>query len=92
MKITVDLPDLQEVVKMAVETALIDKQKQLADWKYFTLKETAEILQIKTTTLLDRRMPYLNELEYSQNGKTFWFKKESVELFISSRLIRKYRR
>ena len=35
---------------------------------------------------------YLNELEYSQNGKTFWFKKESVELFISSRLIRKYRR
>ncbi len=92
MKITVDLPDLQDVVKMAVETALIDKQKQLVVWKYFTLKETADLLQIKPSTLLDKRMPYLNEIEYSQNGKTFWFSKASVEYFISSRMIRKYRR
>lgn len=92
MKITVDLPDLQEAIKTAVETALIDKQKQLVNWKYFTLKETAELLQIKTSTLLDKRMPYLTEIEYSQNGKTFWFIKDSVELFISSRLIRKYNR
>jgi hypothetical protein len=92
MKITVDLPDLQEVVKGAVETAIIDKQTKLSGWKYFTLKETAELLQVKVSTLLDKRMPYLSELEYSQNGKTFWFKKESVELFISSRMIRKYRR
>ena len=92
MKITVDLPDLQEVVKEAVETALIDKQKKLSVWKYFTLKETAELLQIKTSTLLDKRMPYLNEIEYSQNGKIFWFIKDSVENFKKNRIIKKYRR
>jgi hypothetical protein len=92
MKITVDLPDLQETVKVAVENALIDKQKQLIDWKYFTLKETAELLQIKTSTLLDKRMPYLNEMTYSQNGKIFWFVKKSVEDFIANRQINKYLR
>lgn len=92
MKITVDLPDLQETVKDAVENALIDKQTQLIDWKYFTLKETAELLQIKTSTLLDKRMPYLNEILYSQQGKIFWFVKKSVEDFIANRQINKYRR
>ena len=92
MKITVDLPDLQEVVKDAVETAIIDKQTKLFGWKFFTLKETAELLQIKVSTLLDKRMPYLTELVYSQSGKTFWFSKESVEKFISDRIIRKYKR
>ena len=92
MKITVDLPDLHEVVADAVETAMTDKQTKLFGWKFFTLKETAELLQIKTSTLLDRRMPYLTELEYSQKGKTFWFKKVSVEDFINSRVIKKYKR
>ena len=92
MKLSVDLPDIAEVIAQAVESAINDKQTKLIGWKYFTLKETAELLQIKVSTLLDKRMPYLNELEYSQSGKTFWFKKESVELFISSRMIRKYRR
>ena len=92
MKVTVDLPDLQGVVKDAVETAMIDKQTKLFGWRFFTLKETAELLQIKTSTLLDKRMPYLIELEYSQNGRIFWFKKESVEAFISNRMIRKYKR
>ena len=92
MKITVDLPDLQETVIVAVENALIDKQKQLIDWKYFTLKETADLLQIKTSTLLDKRMPYLNEIIYSQSGKIFWFVKQSVEDFIVNRQINKYSR
>jgi hypothetical protein len=92
MKITVDLPDLQETVRDAVENALIDKQKQLIDWKYFTLKETADLLQIKTSTLLDKRMPYLNEIIYSQSGKIFWFVKQSVEDFIANRQINKYSR
>ena len=92
MKLTVDLPDIAGVIALAVETAISDKQTKLFGWKYFTLKETAELLQIKTSTLLDKRMPFLNELEYSQNGKIFWFQKESVEKFISSRMIRKYRR
>lgn len=92
MKLSVDLPDIAEVIAQAVETAITDKQSKLFGWKYFTLKETAELLQIKISTLLDKRMPYINEIEYAQNGKIFWFKKESVELFISSRMIRKYRR
>lgn len=92
MKITVDLPDLQEVVAASVEAALVDKQTKLFGWKFFTLKEAAELLQIKVSTLLDKRQPYLNELEYSQNGKTFWFFKSSVENFIQSRCIKKYRR
>ena len=92
MKLTVDLPDIAEVIEQAVESAISDKQTKLFGWKYFTLKETADVLQIKTTTLLDKRMPYLVELEYSQNGKLFWFTKESVERFISSRVITRYRR
>lgn len=92
MKITVDLPDLAQVVEQTVEFAMRDKQSKLFGWKYFTLKETAELLQIKTTTLLDKRMPYLLELEYSQSGKLFWFTKDSVEKFISTRTIKKHKR
>ncbi len=92
MKITVDLPDLQEVVAASVEAAMTDKQAKLFGWKYFTLKEAAELLQVKVSTLLDKRQPYLTELEYSQNGKTFWFKKQSIEDFITNRIIKKYRR
>jgi hypothetical protein len=92
MKITVDLPDLKQTVESAVEQAMVDIQAKLFGWKYFTLKEAAELLQIKTTTLLDKRMPFLNEIEYSQSGKLFWFLKASVENFINSRKIRKYRR
>jgi delta 1-pyrroline-5-carboxylate dehydrogenase len=92
MKLTVDLPDIAEVIAQAVEKAISDKQTKLLKWKYFTLQETAQLLQVKVATLLDKRMPYLTELEYSQAGKTFWFEKDSVELFISSRVIRKYRR
>lgn len=92
MKLTVDLPDIAEVIAQAVNNALLDKQTQLLDWKYYSLKETAELLQIKTSTLLDKRMPYLNEITYSQNGKIFWFLKTSVEEFIANRQINKYRR
>jgi hypothetical protein len=92
MKLTLDLPDIAEVIALAVETAISDKQTKLIGWKYFTLKETAELLQVQTSTLLDKRMPFLNEIEYSQSGKIFWFKKTSVEAFISGRVIRKYRR
>ena len=92
MKLTVDLPDIAEVIAQAVNNALLDKQTQLLNWKYYSLKETAELLQIKTSTLLDKRMPYLNEIIYSQNGKIFWFLKNSVEEFIANRQINKYRR
>lgn len=92
MKLTVDLPDIAEVIAQAVESALRDKQTKLSGWKYYSLKETSELLQIKTSTLLDKRMPYLNEIQYSQNGKIFWFLKQSVEDFIANRQIRKYRR
>lgn len=92
MKLTVDLPELTEMVTKAVESALKDKQTELAGWDYYTLKETCELLQIKSSTLLDKRMPYINELEYAQNGRVFWFKKKSVESFISNRLIKRYKR
>ena len=45
MKITVDLPDLQEVVAASVEAAMTDKQTKLFGWKFFTLIETAQLLQ-----------------------------------------------
>lgn len=92
MKIEVELKDLDTIVKDAVEASLTDRQTKLFGWKYFTLKETSELLQIKVSTLLDRRQPYLNELEYSQAGKTFWFTKKGVEDYISHRMIKKYRR
>ena len=92
MKITVDLPELHEVVQDAVETALADKQTKLFGWKFYTLMETAELLQIKTGTLIDKRQPYLTEIEYAQSGKIFWFKKESVEAYINNRMIKKYKR
>ncbi len=92
MKVTVDLPDLQDVVKAAVEEALKDRQSKLFEWKYYSLKETAELLQVKVSTLLDKRMPFLNEIEFSQSGKLFWFSKKSVEDFIATRSIRRYRR
>jgi hypothetical protein len=92
MKLTVDLPDIAEVIAQAVEAAISDKQTKLFGWKYFTLKETADLLQVKTSTLLDKRMPFLGEIEYSQSGKIFWFKKTSVEAFITGRSIQKYRR
>ncbi|MCU0359464.1 MAG: helix-turn-helix domain-containing protein [Bacteroidia bacterium] len=92
MKVTLDLPDLQDVVRDAVESAITDRQTKLFGWKYYTLKETAELLQVKVSTLLDKRMPFLNEIEYSQSGKLFWFSKKSVEDFISNRSIRRYKR
>jgi hypothetical protein len=91
MKLSVDLPDIKEVIEKAVENAIADQQRKLFDWKYYTLKETCELLQIKSSTLLDKRMPYLTEIEYSQNGRIFWFNKKSVENFITNRQIRKYR-
>lgn len=100
MKITVDLPDIAEAIEKAVEAAftkaldkaLAAKQITIQNWPYYTLKETSELLQIKTSTLLDKRMPFLNEIEYSQSGKIFWFKRTSVEEFIATRHMRKYRR
>ncbi len=92
MKVTLDLPDLNEIVAQAVENALKDKQAQLSAWDYYTLKETSDLLQIKSSTLLDKRMPYLTEIAYSQNGRIFWFQKKSVEKFISDRFILKFRR
>jgi hypothetical protein len=92
MKITVDLPDLKDVVSEAVNSAVAVIQSKITTWKYFTLKETAELLQIKSTTLLDKRMPFLNEIEYAQSGKLFWFLKTSVENFINARRIKKFRR
>ncbi len=92
MKLTVDLPELNEMVIKAVETALKDKQTELNGWEYYTLKETCGLLQIKSSTLLDKRMPYINELEFAQSGRIFWFKKKSVEDFISNRLIKRYKR
>ncbi len=92
MKVTVDLPDLQQVVAEAVDQAMADRQSKLFGWKFFTLHETAELLQIKPSTLLDKRMPYLVEIDYSRHGKIFWFVKTSVEKFIADRVIRKYRR
>jgi len=91
MKLTIDLPDIAQVITQAVEAALKDKQAQLAGWNYYSLKETSELLQIKTSTLLDKRMPYLHDLDYSQNGKIFWFTKKSVEEFIANRQIKKFR-
>ena len=92
MKITVDLPDLQEVVAEAVDHAMTDRQAKLFGWKFFTLIETAELLQKKTSTILDKRQPFLNEIKYSQDGKTFWFLKTSVEDYIARRMIKKYKR
>lgn len=92
MKLTVDLPDITAFIAQAVEAALKDKQTELAGWKYYTLEETCKLLQVKRTTLLDKRMPFLNEIEYSQSGKLFWFIKKSVEEFISSRKIKHYKR
>ena len=92
MKITVDLPDLKDVVSKAVNDAIADIQGKLSGWKYFSLKETADLLQIKVSTLLDKRMPFLSEIEYAQSGKLFWFLKSSVEDFINSRKISKIRR
>ena len=92
MKLTVDLPDIKAVIEKAVEEALANQQSKLFGWKYFSLKETADLLQIKVSTLLDKRMPFLREIEYSQSGKLFWFKKESVESFIKARSIIRYKR
>ena len=55
MKITIDLPDLKEVIAETIETVLIDKQAKLFRWKFFSLKEAAELLQVKPSTLLDKR-------------------------------------
>lgn len=92
MKLTVDLPDITTFIAQAVEAALKDKQTELSGWKYYSLEETCKLLQVKRGTLLDKRMPFLNEIEYSQSGKIFWFLKKSVENFISNRQIKKYRR
>lgn len=92
MKITVDLPEIKEFISQAVEEALLHRQSQLSAWKYYTLEETCKLLQVKRTTLLDKRMPFLNALDYSQSGKLFWFLKKSVEDFIAGRKIRKYQR
>lgn len=92
MKVQLDLSDLDAAIAKAVEAAIVDQQTKFSGWKYYTLKEAAELLQIRPSTLLDKRLPYLNELEYSQNGKTFWFIKSSVEAFISSRHIKKHKR
>jgi hypothetical protein len=100
MLITVDLPDIEAAIEKvvqaaftkALEDALAAKQITVQNWPYYTLKETSELLQVKTGTLLDKRMPFLNEIEYSQSGKIFWFKKTSVEEFIATRHMRKYRR
>ncbi|MFN6037733.1 MAG: hypothetical protein ACK452_04645, partial [Bacteroidota bacterium] len=68
-----------------------DKQSEVEGWKYYTILETCKLLQVKSKTLLDKRKPYLNELEYSRLGRIFWFTKKSVHDFIANRTFRKYR-
>jgi hypothetical protein len=92
MKAITEFPDLENAIEAAVNNAMIDCQSKLFNWKFYTLKETANLLQIKRSTLLDKRSPYINEIEYSRSGKIFWFVKKSVEKFISNRLIRSYKR
>jgi hypothetical protein len=88
MKVLLEIDGLKDVIAETVEAALRSKQAELSYWPYYTLEETARLLQLKKETLLDKRNHYLNELEYSSQGKSFWFKKESVLHYIQERAIK----
>ena len=79
---------LREQITEVVEQCLYARFESLSSWPYYTVEETAKLLQISVKHLLDKRYPYINELEYAQHGKRiFWFKKDALLKFIESRLI-----
>lgn len=92
MKLTIDLTELHQMIIKTIESALENIPEEKTMWEYYTLKEASELLQIKTATLLDKRMPFINELEYAQSGRIFWFKKTSVEKFVTDRIVKKHKR
>ena len=92
MKSYIDTSELENFISTALKNAVESIQPvQQTTWNYYSLKEAAQLLQIKTTTLIDKRQPYLNEIEYAQAGKIFWFEKSSLEKYIKNRTIRKYK-
>jgi hypothetical protein len=83
---------LREQIAEVVENCLSARFESLSSWPYYTAEETAKLLQITVKHLLDKRYPYIKELEYAQHGKRiFWFKKDALVKFIESRLIVKNR-
>lgn len=91
MEVKLNIDGLQDLIVQAVESAMHSKQADHSNWPYYSAEEAAEKLQITVKHLLDKRYPYINEIEYAQHGKRiFWFKKESLLEFIEKRLIKKY--
>jgi hypothetical protein len=82
------LDGLREQIMEVVEQSLQTRFESLSSWPYYSAEETAKLLQITVKHLLDKRYPYINELEYAQHGKRiFWFKKDALLQFIEKRLI-----
>lgn len=91
MEVKLNIDGLQDLIAQAVESAMRSKQAEHSNWPYYSAEEAAEKLQITVKHLLDKRYPFINEIEYAQHGKRiFWFKKESVFNFIEKRMIVKY--
>jgi hypothetical protein len=83
---------LREQITEVVEQSLQSRFESLSSWPYYTAEETAKLLQISVKHLLDKRYPYITELEYAQHGKRiYWFKKDSLLHFIENRMIVKNR-
>jgi hypothetical protein len=92
LKLNIDISELENFISTTLKNAVESFQPiEQTTWNYYSLKEAARLLQIKTTTLIDKRQPYLSEIEYAQAGKIFWFEKASLEKYIKNRTIRKYK-
>jgi|SRR4051812_24116187 hypothetical protein len=89
MEARLHIDGLNDAIQAAVSNALSSRLAEINKWPYFTAEEAAHLLQVTVKTLLDKRKGYLQDLEYSKSGKTFWFLKDSVLSFVARRTINK---
>jgi hypothetical protein len=85
----IELTGLTEHIETIVARVIACHQRELCEWPYSSAEQTADLLQIGVKTLLDKRKGYLDQLEYSKQGKAFWFLKASILAFVEKRAIYK---
>jgi hypothetical protein len=91
MKAELNFPGLEDAISAAIEKSLANRITELQSWPYVNKDVAAALLNIKVKTLLDKSKGYLDELEYYQQNKTFWFKKEALLFYVEKRRISKKR-
>ena len=88
MKATINI-SLEQTIAAAIQDAIQAHITQLQDWPYVDQTIAAQRLGLSVSALLDKRNGHLEELDYSCQGKRYWFTKETLHEYVQRRSVRR---